>query len=252
MTVGFRRIRPGLSSFPAAPRKVLRVSSDPGRPESAVREVDDVKRTELKLLTGRDKYENSYWMEHLPAHVWVQDGGNSVVFSNRLPLREQTGNGCANCRSGKISCCREFRGREETCPCCPYQRITETLQPENCLCRRDRKIYHVYHYPFAPNGEYHDDTPPFVMKIEIEADGVFFKDRIAESSLDAHEESPGRENADGRFVAICSTCKKIRNQSGRWVQLEKYFNTLYGIKFSHGLCEECACRLYPGVWLDHP
>ena len=42
------------------------------------------------------------------------------------------------------------------------------------------------------------------------------------------------------FLRICSQCKKIRDQEGRWQQLEKYISDHSGMQFSYGLCPECA------------
>ncbi len=47
------------------------------------------------------------------------------------------------------------------------------------------------------------------------------------------------------LLPICASCKKIRDDHGYWQQLEVYFQQHEHIDFSHGLCPECAERLYP-------
>jgi PAS domain S-box-containing protein len=47
------------------------------------------------------------------------------------------------------------------------------------------------------------------------------------------------------FIPICSSCKKIRNDSGFWSQIEAYISEHSDAKFSHGICPECAQKLYP-------
>jgi len=47
------------------------------------------------------------------------------------------------------------------------------------------------------------------------------------------------------LLPICSSCKKIRDDSGYWNEVEEYFARHTGADFSHGLCPECALRLYP-------
>jgi len=42
------------------------------------------------------------------------------------------------------------------------------------------------------------------------------------------------------LLPICAWCKKIRDDQGYWDQLEGYFATHTGIRFSHGVCPECA------------
>ncbi len=52
----------------------------------------------------------------------------------------------------------------------------------------------------------------------------------------------------GGLIPICSNCKKIRNDSGYWEQLERYIQTHSEAQFSHGICPECAAKLYPDLY----
>ena len=47
------------------------------------------------------------------------------------------------------------------------------------------------------------------------------------------------------LLPICSHCKKIRDDKGYWNQLETYIQAHSEAQFSHGICRECAARLYP-------
>ena len=47
------------------------------------------------------------------------------------------------------------------------------------------------------------------------------------------------------LVPICSNCKKIRDDQGYWNQIEKYIGERSNAQFSHGICPECAKKLYP-------
>ena len=47
------------------------------------------------------------------------------------------------------------------------------------------------------------------------------------------------------FLPICASCKKIRDDKGYWNQIESYIQSHSDAKFSHGLCPECAKKLYP-------
>jgi hypothetical protein len=48
-----------------------------------------------------------------------------------------------------------------------------------------------------------------------------------------------------RLLPICSVCKKIRDTSGDWHEVEKYITNHSDAEFSHGICPECARRHYP-------
>lgn len=47
------------------------------------------------------------------------------------------------------------------------------------------------------------------------------------------------------FLPICASCKKIRDDKGYWNQIETYIREHSEAEFSHGLCPECAEKLYP-------
>ena len=47
------------------------------------------------------------------------------------------------------------------------------------------------------------------------------------------------------LLPICARCKKIRDDQGYWNQIEAYIQMHSDAKFSHGICPDCAERLYP-------
>lgn len=47
------------------------------------------------------------------------------------------------------------------------------------------------------------------------------------------------------LLPICSSCKKIRDGKGYWNAVESYIQKHSEAEFSHGICPECARRLYP-------
>jgi K+-sensing histidine kinase KdpD len=47
------------------------------------------------------------------------------------------------------------------------------------------------------------------------------------------------------MLPICASCKKIRNDKGYWEQIEQYISERSETEFTHGLCPECAMKLYP-------
>ncbi len=46
------------------------------------------------------------------------------------------------------------------------------------------------------------------------------------------------------LLPICASCKKIRDDTGYWNQIEGYIREHSEAEFSHGLCPECAKKLY--------
>lgn len=49
----------------------------------------------------------------------------------------------------------------------------------------------------------------------------------------------------GGMIPICASCKKIRDDKGYWNQIELYIRDHSEAEFTHGICPECAKKLYP-------
>ncbi len=49
------------------------------------------------------------------------------------------------------------------------------------------------------------------------------------------------------LLPLCASCNKIRDAHGAWSPMEAYVHTHSEADFSHGMCPECAERLYPGL-----
>ena len=52
-------------------------------------------------------------------------------------------------------------------------------------------------------------------------------------------------NTLGTFLPICANCKKIREEDGSWIPIEAYISDHSETEFSHGICPDCAKKLYP-------
>jgi|GEM_PF-1240205 len=60
------------------------------------------------------------------------------------------------------------------------------------------------------------------------------------------EEARGKVRILSGFLPICASCKKIRDDAGYWESVELYISRHSEAVFSHGICEECMDKLYPG------
>ncbi|MCK4834997.1 MAG: PAS domain-containing protein [Candidatus Aminicenantes bacterium] len=50
------------------------------------------------------------------------------------------------------------------------------------------------------------------------------------------------------LLPICARCKKVRDDSGYWSQIEEYIKEHSEADFSHGICPDCSRELYPDVF----
>lgn len=49
------------------------------------------------------------------------------------------------------------------------------------------------------------------------------------------------------ILPICACCKKVRNDSGYWEQVEEYIRARSKAQFSHSICPDCAVQYYDEI-----
>ena len=52
------------------------------------------------------------------------------------------------------------------------------------------------------------------------------------------------------LLPICTSCKKIRDDTGYWNQIESYIGSRSEAQFSHGICPDCARKLYGAFYRE--
>ncbi|MDI9526415.1 MAG: hypothetical protein QM299_05335 [Pseudomonadota bacterium] len=52
------------------------------------------------------------------------------------------------------------------------------------------------------------------------------------------------------LLPICASCKKIRDDQGYWKRIEAYIHEHSEAQFSHGICPECAKKIYPEEYAE--
>jgi len=50
------------------------------------------------------------------------------------------------------------------------------------------------------------------------------------------------------LLPICASCRKIRNDQGYWTSVEAYILQHSDAEFTHGICPDCARKLYPDFY----
>lgn len=81
---------------------------------------------------------------------------------------------------------------------------------------------------------------PLVMQIEER------KSAEAELEKTVKELTAALDNVQmlSGLLPICAWCKNIRNDQGYWQQLETYLSEHTEAEFSHGICPDCAKKIY--------
>ena len=72
----------------------------------------------------------------------------------------------------------------------------------------------------------------------IDREMVLMRLRVAERILDFTTQLRTLKE----LIPICMYCKRVRDDSDYWQQVESYIHTHTGSSFSHGICPECYAR----------
>lgn len=68
---------------------------------------------------------------------------------------------------------------------------------------------------------------------------------LVEKRTEELREALSRVKTLSGLLPICASCKKIRDDKGYWNQIEAYISKHSTAEFSHGICPECAKKIYP-------
>jgi K+-sensing histidine kinase KdpD len=79
-----------------------------------------------------------------------------------------------------------------------------------------------------------------VIRISVLLLLAYLVDKVAERTKTKEKEVKLLEG----LLPICASCKKIRDENREWQVLEAYITRHSQAKFSHGVCPDCAKRLY--------
>ena len=73
-----------------------------------------------------------------------------------------------------------------------------------------------------------------------------FADRQALRQLNAeYQKALAQVKMLSGLLPICASCKKIRDDKGYWSAVEDFVSKHSQAQFSHGICPDCAQKLYP-------
>ena len=64
------------------------------------------------------------------------------------------------------------------------------------------------------------------------------------------KEALGNVKTLSGLLPICAGCKKIRDDKGYWHQVEMFISEHTDAIFTHGLCPDCAGKMYPDTLPD--
>jgi len=129
---------------------------------------------------------------------------------------------------------------------CPLQQIIDgkdevTIESAKYKTREGTNTFIIYARPFRnPKGDLLGVVESFQNISErIEAENA------KAGLIEELQEALNKVNLLGGLLPICASCKKIRDDKGYWNQIETYIRDHSEAEFSHGICPDCAKKLYP-------
>jgi PAS domain S-box-containing protein len=145
-------------------------------------------------------------------------------------------------------CYEAFTGRSEPCPNCPTEKSLKSGKTEHSIIIEDdvkgiegKSYWADYAVPIKNNlGEIEKfiQVSRDISEIKkVEAKLLEKKNKLEIALADVKKLSG--------LLPICSSCKKIRDDTGYWNQIEEYIQKNSDAEFSHGICQECAKKYYP-------
>jgi PAS domain S-box-containing protein len=128
--------------------------------------------------------------------------------------------------------------------------IGTLFEAETKRALRERTAVHYEEY-FPPIDAWLETH----MYPSAEGLSVFFRDVTARRQAQAERENLLNELSEALanvkklsgMLPICSACKKVRDDSGYWSQIEDYVRKHSEAQFSHGICPDCMRSLYPDM-----
>jgi len=81
---------------------------------------------------------------------------------------------------------------------------------------------------------------------ELRLAGERLEERVRERTAEL-EKARKKVDVLSGMLPICCSCKKIRDDKGYWQQVERFMMLHTEARFTHGLCPDCAVRLYGDI-----
>lgn len=147
---------------------------------------------------------------------------------------------CYLCNHGRTVPCTESEYL------CPVKRAKESGKPvtvvhEHCLPNGEMRTFEIMAAPlWSRDGAFQGIVESLHDITERKRTAQEREQLIADL-----QKALSKVKALSGLLPICASCKKIRDDRGYWNQIEKYIREHSEADFSHGICPECAARLYP-------
>ena len=186
-------------------------------------------------------------MYQAPAGFLMVDGGGNIIFVNRLV--EKTFSYRKEELIGQsVEVLIPERIRKEH-----VSRITDFIKaPSARKMGKGRNLYGKAkdgrEFPVEVGlGYSRSQAGTLVSAVIIDISRQLEVERERESLIAELKEALSTVKKLSGLLPICAGCKKIRDDTGYWNRIEAYIRDHSEADFSHGICPDCAEKLYPDL-----
>lgn len=141
--------------------------------------------------------------------------------------------------------CYQLRhNRSEPCEVCPVQKSFQSGEAQlQEQVIPDGRIFELRAIPIGDDAEVKE-----VIELARDISEAKKVEEEREALIHELQDALKEVKALSGLLPICASCKKIRDDKGYWSQIESYIADHSEAEFSHGICPECAKKLYPEVY----
>lgn len=208
---------------------------------SIILDVTERLRAEKKIRK-QNQFLNTV-IEALTYPFYVIDAESyQIVMANSMtaPEKDWQGRTCYALTHHRKSPCHY--DAEHPCPLEEVKRLREPVVVEHVHYDKEgqKRNVEVNAYPIF------DDSGNLIQIIEYCVDVTRRKEleQEREKLIADLQEALSEVKTLSGFLPICMSCKKIRDDKGYWNQIEAYIRDHSEAEFSHGICPDCAKKLY--------
>lgn len=165
-------------------------------------------------------------LEQLPDFVFIVAKDFSIRYTN-TSFERQFGSAetCGFCYG-------LLQGRGEPCPDCPMLKVLFDQQ-EQAWKWEDGHRGKVFELRYMPYSSHSGETLALGFGHDVTHKSSYAPYAKTESHAD--------------LVRICSYCKSIDTDHGKWRRIETYLTKEDGLRLTHGICPDCVEKHHPEV-----
>ena len=221
-----------------------------GRHIATIGVISDItprKLTELNLvnaLAETQRFREA--LDHVPSYVYMKDTQSRYIYANRMSLKLF---GCSAEELVGLDDTHFFppdtvkRLQEVDSRVFAGEQTFEEIDVADARC--ERRVYWEIKTPIYTEPERKKIWGLLGISTDITARKQLEEEK-GNLIINLQKALSEVKKLSG-FLPICSSCKKIRDDSGHWRQVEEYVRDHSEAEFTHSICPDCLRRLYPEI-----